>query len=116
VSFRRHELRRGRIAWAEVRDRNDVAKTRPVIILTPTAQIDDEPLIVMAITTTFGDPPPEDHILLPWHPAGRVSTGLRRRSAAVISWITEVAGDDLTELAGDVPTRIMTEILQRIDV
>jgi mRNA-degrading endonuclease toxin of MazEF toxin-antitoxin module len=98
-----------------LRDHNGIAKRRPVIIITPTAEIADEPLIVMAITTTFSDPPPEDHILLPWHPAGRSLTKLRRRSAAVLSWIEEVRPTDLTELAGDVPARLMTEILARLN-
>jgi hypothetical protein len=98
-----------------VRDRRGVAKERPVIILTATAEIrPDDPLAVMAVTSTFPDPPPADHIPLPWHPAGRVLTKLRKRSAAVLSWISEVEHEDVIELYGDVPARLMITILERV--
>ena len=67
------------------------AKQRPAIILTATADIrDDEPFLAIAITTSFDDPPPDDHVPLPWDPRGRAATKLRKRSAAVLSWIVEV--------------------------
>src|SRR4051812_24753856 len=100
------ELRRGRIARASVRNHNGFAKDRPVIILTPTAEIGpDEAFEAMAIPTTFPDPPPADHIPLPWHLWGRVGTRLRRRSAAVVTWLCELHPDEVTELGGDVPVR-----------
>jgi hypothetical protein len=81
------ELRYGQIALAEFTDRNGFRKTRPGIILTPTAQIlRGQPLVVMAITSTFREPPPLWHVELPWNPDPRkVRTGLVRRSAAVVS-------------------------------
>jgi mRNA-degrading endonuclease toxin of MazEF toxin-antitoxin module len=112
----RPELRRGRIVWAVLRDRHGNAKRRPAVVLTPTADIrDDAPLIVVAVTTTFPDPPPDDCVPLPWHPAGRVLTKLRQRSAAVISWIAEMNADDVLDFAGDVPVKVMMEILKRIE-
>jgi hypothetical protein len=68
----------------------------------------------MAITSTFADPPPDDHVPLPWHPTGRSATQLRRRSAAVITWLAEVHARDVLRLHGDVPTALMTRILQRL--
>jgi len=98
-----------------VRDRNGVLKQRPVIILTATADVRaDEPVEVMAITTTFRDPPPADHLELPWHPRGITSTQLRQRSAAVLSWITQIHPNDIIRLHGDVPPKLMLEILERI--
>ncbi len=86
-----------------------------MIILTPTADIrEDEPLIVLAITTTFPDPPPEDHILLPWSSRGQSLTRLRKRSAAVLSWVAEVPIEDVSGLEGDVPEKLMIEILERL--
>jgi hypothetical protein len=106
------ELRRGRIVWAVVRDRRGFAKERPVIVLTATADIaEDEPLEVMAITTTFPSPTPLDHIELPWHPLGRTSTRLRKRSAAVLTWLAEIHPNDILELHGDVPTPLMIRVL-----
>jgi hypothetical protein len=109
------KLRRGRIIFATVRDRRGAEKDRPCLILTRTAEIhEDEPLVVMAITTTFSDPPPQDCIELPWHPAGHPITHLHRRSAAVIGWYDEVAVSDVLGYGGDVPARIMTDILGRV--
>jgi hypothetical protein len=112
----RPALRRGRIVWASVSDPRGNVKQRPLIILTPTDQIHDaEPLQAMAISTTFPNPPPRDHIPLPWHPQGRVLTKLRRRSAAVLSWIVELDAADIDELQGDVPLKLMLEILARLE-
>ena len=61
-----------------MRDRKGVRKERPVIILTATDDIrPDESLEVMAVTTSFSDPPPADHIELPWHPRGAAATRLQ---------------------------------------
>ena len=109
------DLRRGRIAWARVSDRRGSFKQRPLIIVTATDDIrEDEPLIAMAITTSFGEPPPADHIPLPWHPQGRSITRLRKRSAAVLSWVIEIDAADLLEFGGDVPPALMIEILHRL--
>ncbi|MDB5293243.1 MAG: hypothetical protein JWL69_4484 [Phycisphaerales bacterium] len=113
---KRPELRRGRIVWATVRDRNGIKKRRPAIILTATDDIrEDEPLVVMAVTTTFADPPPADHVPLPWDPQGRTLTKLRKRSGAVLSWIAEVLPNDIVECHGDVPVPLMTRILKSLD-
>src|SRR4051794_2758499 len=45
-------------------------------------------------------------------PQGRVGTRLRRRSAAVVTWLCELHPDEVMELGGDVPVRKMTEILE----
>jgi hypothetical protein len=75
----------------------------------------DEPLLALAVTTTFPDPPPDDCVPLPWHPQGRVLTGLRKRSAAVLSWIVSLDIADVLMLHGDVPAPLMHEILRRLD-
>jgi hypothetical protein len=112
---RRPELRRGRIVWAVIRDRNGVPKERPLIILTATDDITpDAPIEVMAITTTFTDPPPPNHEPLPWHPQGRVVTRLRKRSAAVLTWVGAVQPNEIIQFHGDVPPGLMTSILSRL--
>ena len=111
----RPDLRRGRIIWVTVRDRRGHAKHRPAIVLTATSDIShDEPLVAIAITTTFPDPPPADHIQLPWHPQGRVMTRLYKRSAAVLSWIVEIEPGDIESLGGDVPAALMIQLLERL--
>ena len=74
----------------------------------------DQPIEVMAITSTFPDPPPDNHVELPWHPQGQASTGLRRRSAAVLTWLAEVDPSDILRFHGDVPPALMIRILQRL--
>jgi len=112
----RPDLRRGRIVWATVRDRRGQAKQRPAIVLTPTADIRaDKPVIAMAITTTFPEPPPHDHVPLPWHSRGQAMTKLRKRSAAVLSWIVEVEPADVEDFGGDVPAGLMIKILRRLE-
>lgn len=116
MAERRPELRRGRIVWAAVRDRNGIEKQRPVIVVTATGEIrEDELFEAMAITTTFPDPPPQDHIELPWDSRGRTLTKLRRRSAAVLSWIVEIQASDAIEYHSDVPMRLMTRILEALE-
>ncbi|HEX3355701.1 MAG TPA: type II toxin-antitoxin system PemK/MazF family toxin [Tepidisphaeraceae bacterium] len=115
MNSERPALRRGRIVWATVSDARGHQKQRPLIILTATDEIrEDEPLQAMAVSTTFPDPAPKDHVELPWHPAGRAMTKLRKRSAAVLSWIVEVDSADIVELHGDVPGKVMLEILERL--
>ena len=73
------------------------------------------PVTAMAVTTTFPEPPPRDHVKLPWHPQGRVLTKLRKRSAAVISWIVEVQPSDVIEVYGDIPVKVMMDVLKRLN-
>jgi hypothetical protein len=115
VSRQQPDLRRGRIVWARLRDRNGIAKERPALMITAASDITlHEPFEVMAITITFPNPPPDNCIQLPWHPQGRAATKLRQRSAAVISWIDEIRADDILHVAGDVPPRFMIEIMNRL--
>ena len=116
MSVESGDLREGRIVWATVRDHNGFRKQRPAIVLTPTEEIsDDEPIVLMAITTTFRDPPPADHVELPWNAdRRRTSTGLARRSAAVISWLDTVYLDEIDSVIGSVPPKVMATIRQHL--
>lgn len=107
----------GVIVWVVVKDRNGIRKRRPVIVLTA-AEVggEDGPLVVVAVTTTFPHPPPGDHVALPWNAdARKVGTGLARRSAAVCSWLDVVYPDEIDEIIGRVPVKIMAEIARRVD-
>src|SRR5687767_4167604 len=102
----------GDIIWADVRDRHGNTKRRPAIILTPTDLIrSDGELLLMAITTTFAKPAPAWHVPLPWNPDPRkVMTRLARRSAAVVNWVDIVRVQDVLELKGMVPQKVLREI------
>jgi len=52
---------------------------------------------------------------LPWHSRGQAMTKLRKRSAAVLSWIVEVEPADVEDFGGDVPAGLMIEILCRLE-
>jgi hypothetical protein len=116
MAIHRSELGLGRIVWVRIEDHHGFMKRRPAIILSPTIDIaPNEPVAVMAISTSFTDPPPPDHLLLPWNAdKRRVATRLPKRSAAVLTWIRMINLDEIEELAGWVPSQIMREIIMRM--
>lgn len=68
---------------------------------------------VAAVTTRVPNPLPEDHVLLPWDAQGAARSGLRRKCAAVASWIAEASADDL-QVVGALPARIVEELLAKV--
>jgi hypothetical protein len=71
-------------------------------------------LVVVAVTTTFADPPPENCVPVPWHPRGHPVTKLTRRSAAVCDWIVAIDPHEIGGFAGDVPSKIMRLIEDKL--
>jgi mRNA-degrading endonuclease toxin of MazEF toxin-antitoxin module len=71
-------------------------------------------LVVVAVTTTFADPPPKNCVPVPWHPRGHPVTRLTRRSAAVCDWIVAIDPDEIGGFAGDVPAKIMRLIADKL--
>jgi len=106
------ELGYGRIIWASVRDRRGFRKDRPCIIISRSEDIRaDRPIAVMAVTTTFSDPPPHWHVTLPWNnDPRRVVTRLSERSAAVVEWLDWVDPRDVLDFGGEVPAAKLAEI------
>jgi mRNA-degrading endonuclease toxin of MazEF toxin-antitoxin module len=108
-------IKLGQIVWAEIADANQNRKSRPTIVVTPTKLISaTSTLEVVAITSTLPQPLPEDYILLPWHGQGHPRTGLKRKCAAVPSWVARILPSDIQSVAGVVPDRLLLEILKRI--
>jgi mRNA-degrading endonuclease toxin of MazEF toxin-antitoxin module len=96
-------------------DRNGFGKLRPAVVITDDEEIEpDSKLVVMAITTTFRDPPPSNHVTLPWHPRGHPVTRLTKRSAAVVDWLSPIHPSDIAGYGGDVPERIMRVIQSKL--
>ena len=71
-------------------------------------------LVVVAVTTTFTDPPPDYCVPLPWHPRGHPVTKLSRRSAAVCNWVVAINPDEIGGFAGDVPAKTMRLIEDKL--
>jgi len=106
----------GQIVWVRVSDqagRNP--KTRPAVILTATDEIsDDEPIVVVAVSTRFDRPLPDNKIELPWHRDRHPVTGLRRRCVAVCDWLVEIRPSAIEDVAGTVPPAKMRQIISRV--
>ena len=68
-------IQHGTVAWVIVSDKSGHAKERPVVILTPTADIIPGAIIVGAAVTTRDDvPKPPGHVELPWSRGGHPKT------------------------------------------
>jgi mRNA-degrading endonuclease toxin of MazEF toxin-antitoxin module len=107
--------RLGSIAWAELEDANGFAKVRPVVVVTPTAEIAPGKLVrVVAITTRLPATLPDDHVLLPWDPQGKARSGLRRRCAAVASWQAEIPVACVQQVVGTLSPTIIGELLAKV--
>ena len=90
-------------------------KCRPVVILTATEEIKaGEPMVGVAISTTFDPRVPQGHVELPWHRGGHPRTGLKQRSAALCTWLVEFEESSIQEYGGVVPGKKLVEILEKV--
>lgn len=90
-------------------------KIRPLIVVSANSDIAaQEKLFAIAVTSSFRAPLEPDEILLPWHPNGRVRTGLVKPCVAKCSWLCEMEKSEIVEVRGRVPSDIMEELLRRI--
>jgi mRNA-degrading endonuclease toxin of MazEF toxin-antitoxin module len=109
-------MQSGDIVWVRMVDPNGVnEKVRPVVVLTPSDEISaGSPVVGVCITTTLPNPLTDDYVELPWHPQGRVRTGLRRRCAALCTWLVRIdlaqAEETRGRLSGDKLQVIRTRI------
>jgi hypothetical protein len=105
----------GSVVWAELADANGIRKVRPAVVVTATAEIAaDRPVRVAAITTRLSSPLPQDHVLLPWNRQGTARSGLRRKSAAVATWLAELPLAEVRQVVGIVGPSVVTELLDKI--
>jgi mRNA-degrading endonuclease toxin of MazEF toxin-antitoxin module len=93
-------------------------KDRPAVVVTPSEDINKEKFIyVVAISTSFPDPLPEDHVAIPWQRPRHPRTGLNERNAAVCHWVELVDRDQIDRVLGRVPNAELAriqEILERL--
>lgn len=105
----------GSVIWAELADANGFRKVRPAVVVSATADIaTGQPVRVVAITTRLPHPLPNDHVLLPWNQQGQVRSGLRRRCAAVTTWLAEIAVSDVQQIVGILSPVVIADLLANI--
>jgi mRNA-degrading endonuclease toxin of MazEF toxin-antitoxin module len=108
-------VRYGRIVYARIQDRRGYTKLRPAIVLISDEEIaTGGDLVVVAVTTTFADPPPAYCVPLPWHARGHPVTKLAKRSAAVCNWVVAISPEEIGGFAGDVPVKTMQLIQVKV--
>ncbi len=109
-------MRRGSIVYVELLDpqgRNP--KVRPAVVLTPTADIRPDGVVEVAAVTGQTDQSPADECVpLQWEREGKASTGLRKPSVAVTSWVVPVPVVSILNARGTVPTNAMLTILHKV--
>lgn len=105
----------GGVVWVELEDANGIAKVRPAVVVTSTADVAaGTPIRVAAITTRLPTPLPNDHVLLPWDRQGKARSGLRRRCAAVASWLAVIPVGAVRQVVGVLPPAVVAELLAKI--
>ncbi len=105
----------GSVVWVELADANGIVKVRPAVVVSASADIAaGGPVRVAAITTRIPLPLPADHLLLPWDRQGKARSGLRRKSAAVASWVAEVPLGEVRQVVGILPPVVVTELLTKV--
>ncbi len=109
------KLAQGSIVWAKVADPKGNRKLRPVVIISESSEmVLDSPLVGVAVTTSFPDPPPIEYVELPWGHPRHPATQLGRRSAAVCRWLVELTPSQVEAVRGFVPTKTLLEIVRRV--
>jgi mRNA-degrading endonuclease toxin of MazEF toxin-antitoxin module len=92
------------------------AKPRNAIVITPTAEIDDDASLVgVAITGRIDLCSPAEVVELPWHNDRHPKTKLYKPSVAVTTWILFIEQDEIEEFGGYVPAIYMNEILAMVE-
>jgi hypothetical protein len=105
--------RQGDVVTARVIPLRGETKIRPVIILS--RDIDAaHPVHILAISSSFEVPPVSRYVFLPFDPAGKCHTGLRKKCAAVLDWQTLVPLSDILEWKGNIRPALLAEILMRV--
>lgn len=109
--------KQGRIVVVEAADpKGRNVKRRPAVIVTRTDDIQaGAPIDCVAITTAFPEDPPEDCVPLSFNPGGRSRTGLKKRSAAICSWLFTITEAQIEKYIGVVPPDQFQTILAYLD-
>jgi mRNA-degrading endonuclease toxin of MazEF toxin-antitoxin module len=101
----------GRIVWVELIDpQGHGPKSRPAVILTPTAEIAPGGSVTVAAISTRSVNPARE-VALPWQRDGKARTLLRSESFAVADWLAIVPLGSIQGYAGVVPPRELSQLI-----
>jgi mRNA-degrading endonuclease toxin of MazEF toxin-antitoxin module len=90
-------------------------KVRPAVVLTPTADIAPEGTVWVAAVTGQTDDIPEGFAVpLPWHRNGHPETKLTKPCAVACHWVAQVPVSAIVSARGQVPTRLLFEVLDAV--
>jgi hypothetical protein len=91
------------------------AKLRPLIVVSPTADLSADPdFFAVAVTGRFTEPLKPDEVRLPYHPAGLAKSGLRKACVAKCSWLVRIQPADVVKQSGFLGAETMTAILRKV--
>jgi hypothetical protein len=113
-------LQQGAIVWATVKDtRGGNPKKRPVIVLTSNHEIRSGDVfvgIVCSNSAALVVPLPDSCVRIPFDPAGKCRTLLRKPTVAVIGWYAEVPVDAIAadDVGGVIPSTLLATIIMRL--
>lgn len=109
-------IQQGSIVWVKVKDqagRNP--KCRPAVVVTPSAEIvPGETIVVVAATSSFSRPLPQNQVALPWQHGKHPQTGLYKECIAVCDWLVEIDQSQIVELVGVCPSSTLSAILSKL--
>jgi hypothetical protein len=108
-----HPIGPGRIVWAVAPSGRGEGKKRPLIIATRRVDIlKGSKIAVIGCSTEFDEPLTPSEVRLPYHPEGKVVTGLRQATVAVCDWIEEFPPGSEFETGGMVPGALQRLIFE----
>lgn len=109
-------LQQGSVIRALVPDpRGQNPKWRPLVVLTPTAEIENaETIVAVAITGVYSDPLASDEVPLPYHPQGKARTGLRKPCVAKCSWLVTILKTNILDVRGFLSNERLSVLLLKV--
>jgi mRNA-degrading endonuclease toxin of MazEF toxin-antitoxin module len=101
----------GDVVKVELHELRGGGKPRWMLVLAgPQAEAGQSFYLCVAISTTFPEPPPAMNVPLPWHPQGLASTGLRKRSAAILDWVRRMPSELILKREGHIKPTLLRQI------
>jgi len=108
--------RPGHIVKVRLDDSRGAGKIRWMLVLSDLQSEPNHPFFLcVAISTTFPHPPPANSFPPPWHPSGSASTGLRKRSAAILDWVRKIPPDAIIQKDGYVTNAMLRPIYKSLE-
>jgi mRNA-degrading endonuclease toxin of MazEF toxin-antitoxin module len=106
----------GSIVWVTITDpRGGNPKSRPAVVVTPTAAIEAGcDVQLAAITTLIGQAPFSETVELPHAAGGHPRTMLKKPCEVVCSWVVSAPLADVSDSGGSVPPDVLIEILAKV--